>query len=47
MNSSALTLLPGDIAPDLSLNDDQGQMVRLSDLWHERPLVLLFVRHFG
>ncbi len=38
---------PGDAAPDLALTDDEGQRVRLSDLWANRPLVLLFVRHFG
>lgn len=37
----------GQTAPDLTLADDQGQSVRLSDLWRQRPLVLLFVRHFG
>jgi peroxiredoxin len=38
---------PGDAAADLLLTDDQGQSVRLSDLWQKQPLVLLFVRHFG
>ena len=37
----------GDIAPDLTLTSDEGQPVYLSGLWRERPLVLLFVRHFG
>lgn len=37
----------GDTAPDVKLHDDTGQLVRLSALWQEHPLVLLFVRHFG
>ncbi len=37
----------GQTAPDLTLPDDQGQSVQLSDLWAKQPLVLLFVRHFG
>jgi peroxiredoxin len=40
-------LSPGDDAPNLTLTDDEGRSVRLSDLWQQRPLVLLFVRHFG
>ncbi len=32
---------------DLTLQDPQGAPVRLGDLWAERPLVLLFLRHFG
>lgn len=38
---------PGEAAPDVELRDDAGQPVRLSVLWRERPLVLLFVRHLG
>ena len=41
------TMAAGDAAPDLTLLDDQGQSVRLAELWRERPLVLLLVRHFG
>jgi peroxiredoxin len=37
----------GESAPDLLLTNDERQTVRLSDLWQQRPLVLLFVRHFG
>lgn len=32
---------------DLTLKDSQGAPVRLGDLWAERPLVLVFLRHFG
>ena len=37
----------GDAAPDVELREDTGQVIRLSALWQERPLALLFVRHFG
>jgi hypothetical protein len=50
MNPSSQSELPleqGAAAPDLGLLDDEGQPVHLSDLWRQRPLVLLFVRHFG
>jgi peroxiredoxin len=40
-------LSPGAAAPDLTLVDEDGRQVRLADLWQQRPLVLLFVRHFG
>jgi hypothetical protein len=30
-----------------SLIDDTGKPRRLGDLWHERPIVLVFRRHFG
>jgi peroxiredoxin len=38
---------PGDPAPDHSLPDHGGREVRLSSLWAERPLLVLFWRHFG
>jgi peroxiredoxin len=47
MNSSPEHLSEGDAAPDQTLVDDQGTTMHLSDLWRQRPLVLLFVRHFG
>jgi hypothetical protein len=31
----------------LPLQDPESHEVRLADLWRDRPLVLLFVRHFG
>ncbi len=31
----------------LVLVDDQGRPVRLRDLWRERPVVLVFLRHWG
>ncbi len=32
---------------DLELQDPDGGRARLGDLWAERPVVLVFVRHFG
>ncbi len=29
------------------LRDSDGAIVRLGDLWKERPTVLVFARHFG
>jgi hypothetical protein len=34
-------------APDVLLRDSAGNELRLSELWLERPLVLVFLRHFG
>lgn len=44
---SALPPQPGDAAPDLTLADLSGRPRQLSELWSERPLLLLFLRHFG
>jgi hypothetical protein len=35
-------LQAGDAAPDLSLAAYDGSTVRLSELWRERPVVLVF-----
>lgn len=32
---------------DLVVQDTEGQDVRLGSLWAERPVILVFVRHFG
>ena len=32
---------------DLVVQDPDGKDVRLGSLWAERPVVLVFVRHFG
>lgn len=32
---------------DLEALDTKGETVRLGDLWADRPVVLVFVRHFG
>ena len=34
------------LAP-IALTDPEGGTVRLCDLWSDRPVVLVFVRHFG
>jgi len=31
----------------VELADDDGARHRLGDLWRERPVVLVFLRHFG
>lgn len=37
----------GDEAPDAILADLSAREVRLSSLWTERPVVLVFLRYFG
>jgi hypothetical protein len=37
-------LKPGDLAPQFSLNDEQGNAVESSSLLHQGPLVLTFYR---
>ena len=32
---------------DLHLVDTAGDAVRLGDLWAERPVVLVWLRHYG
>jgi len=32
---------------DVSLVDAGGASHRLGDLWNDRPIVLVFLRHFG
>ena len=32
---------------ELELSDWQGEPNRLGELWRERPIVLVFIRHFG
>jgi hypothetical protein len=36
----------GDEFPELVLDSRAGE-VRLAERWHESPLVLAFMRHFG
>jgi hypothetical protein len=31
----------------IELSDWQGERVRLGSLWQQRPVVLVFIRHFG
>jgi hypothetical protein len=37
----------GQPAPDAAFVSRDGGVVRLSDLWREKPTILLFLRHFG
>ncbi len=39
---NTLTKLAG-----IELRDWQGETVRLADAWRDRPVVLVFIRHFG
>jgi hypothetical protein len=32
---------------ETSLIDSTGELRRLGDLWRDRPIVLVFLRHFG
>jgi len=32
---------------DVVLQDDMGRDVRLGDLWRDRPVALVFLRHYG
>lgn len=36
-----------DPAPDLEITTGTGERIRLSSLWEEKPLLLVFTRHFG
>jgi peroxiredoxin len=38
---------PGDPAPDVTLMNRNGRHVRLSARWRRKPLVAVFLRHFG
>lgn len=31
----------------IELENDAGEDVRLADLWQDKPVVLVFLRHFG
>jgi len=43
MTNSSLSSI---LAP-LVLPDADGAATRLGDLWHESPVVLVFLRHYG
>ena len=42
-----MKLSVGVTAPDLSITTVTHQHVALSQLWHDQPIVLAFLRHFG
>jgi peroxiredoxin len=37
----------GSPAPDLVVQDAAGPTLRLSELWADHTLILVFLRHFG
>jgi peroxiredoxin len=37
----------GNTAPDVTLRDEDGRDVRLSDIWAQGRTVFVFIRHFG
>ena len=47
MTTADATLTVGATAPDAELTTVDGAPVRLSALWHERPLVLVFLAPLG
>jgi hypothetical protein len=36
-----------DALAAIELRDSTGELRRLGDFWAERPVVLVFLRHFG
>lgn len=44
---TSLPVQVGDQAPDATLPDHEGRATTLSGRWRERPLLVLFWRHFG
>jgi len=44
---TTVELAIGERAPDAVLLGEGEREVRLSELWSEGPLVLVFLRHFG
>lgn len=47
LRSAAVELAIGERAPDAVLLGKGEREIRLSELWNEGPLVLVFLRHFG
>jgi hypothetical protein len=37
----------GNKLADIVLPDHEGNEVRLGDLWRERPVALVWLRHYG
>ena len=42
-----IPLQVGDEAPEFELLDADGQLVTLSSIWRDKPVVILFWRHYG
>ncbi|MGH9532352.1 MAG: hypothetical protein ACRD2Q_08155 [Terriglobales bacterium] len=41
------TVGPGSVAPDFVYTTGKGESRRLSELWQDRPALVLWLRHFG
>jgi hypothetical protein len=37
----------GDLAPQVTVLDRQGQPYAINDLWRSGPVLLSFLRHYG
>jgi hypothetical protein len=37
----------GSVLSDVVLRDIEGEQVRLGDLWADRPVVMVWLRHYG
>jgi hypothetical protein len=35
------------VLSDVVLRDIEGEQVRLGDLWADRPVVMIWLRHYG
>ena len=42
-----IPLQEGDKAPDFELENSSNNLIKLSDLWSEKPMLLIFWRHTG
>lgn len=38
---------PGHPAPDAPVENARGESVRLSELWRDSPVIIVFLRHLG
>lgn len=47
LDSVERKLKVGDHAPESVLLDVNGQPVSLAKVWHDGPVLLTFLRHFG
>jgi peroxiredoxin len=45
--SDMVKLKVGDKAPDATVQGKAGGTIRLSALWQDGPVALVFMRHFG
>ncbi len=47
MEIADMTLNLGDPAPDLTLPNQDGEVVAFSQCWQQMPTAFVFLRHFG